>query len=219
MRALRRSFRFFLEHAGYRVGHHAEDALSLARAEGDADKIGVQFIWKQDDDADFSWLTQTDERGRYLFSKHEREREHEVTWCRAVLPCAEHGVDCEHAVTLASLSGIFDADQNYMRVVQAELASEAHDLITQVLTTSRANDTVRRRENMLLPGTKSFTELETLIERAGIAVVLDAIADIGHEIAEHVRANWQDDGLAKHWDDVAKRVERVASRINREGKL
>lgn len=119
------AFRFFQEHAGYCVGQRAAGALRLAHAEHAAKAAGVVFVWEDEPDADLSYLEQTDERGRYLFSQGERERDHEVMWCRAVIPCEEHGVDCPHAQFLASLGNIVDADRNYRRVVEAELALES----------------------------------------------------------------------------------------------
>lgn len=100
----------------------AQQALTLARAENIAKREGVVFVWDYDNDADMSWLEQTDARGRYLFPKSYREKEHEVLWCRAVRPCPDHGIDCRHTETLASLSGIVDASPEYRRVVEAELA-------------------------------------------------------------------------------------------------
>jgi hypothetical protein len=117
-----RAFRFFAEHAGYVVGERAKGALALARAERDASEAGVEFVWEYDDDADYSWM-----------NEEEAAREHTVERVRAVLPCDEHGIDCKHARTLGSLSGIFDADANYRRVIEAELALEASDEIAALI--------------------------------------------------------------------------------------
>lgn len=51
------------------------------------------------------------------------------------------------------------------------------------------------------------TELEAMIDFAGLASVLLAIADICGQKAEHVATQWQDTALAKRWD----RAERIVS--------
>ena len=52
-------------------------------------------------------------------------------------------------------------------------------------------------------------QLEQLIDNNDIDSVLDAMADICHAKAEHVRENWQDKGTAKFWDAQALKIERV----------
>ena len=123
--SLRRAFQFFSKNAGGIVGENAKGALALARAELAAKDAGLMFVWEWDSDADLSFYDIKDDRGRFYHSRTERERDHEVLWCRCVIPCAEHGANCRHATQLASLSNIVDPDQSYMRVVEAELALEA----------------------------------------------------------------------------------------------
>ena len=41
-------------------------------------------------------------------------------------PCPDHGWDCKHKEVLASLGGIFDPTDDYLRVVRAELASGSY---------------------------------------------------------------------------------------------
>jgi len=103
--SLLRAYRFFVANAGYVVGHRAECALNLARAEQYARENDWQAEWVWDDDADLSWM-----------SDAEREKPHEVYGC--VLKDANGNV-------LASLWGITDPDREYMRVVEAELAAES----------------------------------------------------------------------------------------------
>ena len=105
MTKLERAFHFFFENAGYIVGQRAACALSLARAEQYAEDNDWKAVWEWDDDADLSWM-----------SDDERQQEHEVLGC--VLKDAAGNV-------LASLWGIVDADSNYRRVIEAELAAEA----------------------------------------------------------------------------------------------
>jgi hypothetical protein len=104
-KTLLRSYWFFLANAGYVVGHHAECALSLARAEQHASENDWAAEWVADDCPDLSWM-----------SDEERHREHHVLGC--VLKDTDGNV-------LASLWGITDPDNNYQRVVEAELAAEA----------------------------------------------------------------------------------------------
>lgn len=103
--SLLKAYRFFFESAGYIVGHRAECALSLARAEECARDYEWQAEWVWDDDADLSWMTDD-----------ERQQPHEVLGC--VLKDDVGNV-------LASLWGITDPDRAYMRVIEAELADEA----------------------------------------------------------------------------------------------
>ena len=100
-----RAYRFFFDHAGYIVGHRAECALSLARAEQHARDNDWQADWVADEFPDLSWMTD-----------EEQQQEHEVLGC--VLKDSTGSV-------LASLWGVTDPDRAYMRVVEAELASES----------------------------------------------------------------------------------------------
>lgn len=104
-----KDMRFFRKHGGGVVGEAARGALDLTRAEREMKKRGWTVEWVPDDGADWSWLDQPG------FEK-EKAREHEVYG--AVLKDRRGNV-------LASLWGIFDPDQKYQRVVEAELASEA----------------------------------------------------------------------------------------------
>jgi hypothetical protein len=113
------AFRFFQEHAAGIVGETAKTALALARAEYSARWVyRLEFVWRHDDDADWSWMDQDCFKG-------EREKDHEVEWCACyrVTTCGECGH--EERALLVSLGGIFDADATYRRVVEAELALEA----------------------------------------------------------------------------------------------
>jgi len=104
----RRAWRFFLEHAGYAAPPgRTVCAASLARAEEQAEALGLTFEWCEDECPDLSWMDEA-----------EATREHEVLGCIVRSPYGEH---------LASLWGIVDADANYRRVIEAELAAEALD--------------------------------------------------------------------------------------------
>ena len=49
----------------------------------------------------------------------------------------------------------------------------------------------------------ALDSLETLIDRHGMTRVLQALAEICELKADHLRANWQDETLAKQWSTVA----------------
>ncbi len=100
-----RAYRFFVENAGYIVGHRAECALHLARAEAYADENGWIAEWEWDEFPDLSWM-----------SEREQTERHEVLCC--VLKDDDGNV-------LVSLCGIVDPDASYQRVVAAELSLEA----------------------------------------------------------------------------------------------
>jgi len=106
-----RAWRFFLKHTGYCTPPgRAACALALAHAEQWAHESHLRFTWEPDFDPDLSWM-----------SKVERAKEHVCEGCI----CR----DTEGNV-LASLWGIVDADDEYRRVVEGELASEAHHQAT-----------------------------------------------------------------------------------------
>jgi hypothetical protein len=56
--------------------------------------------------------------------------------------------------------------------------------------------------------------LERLVDENGLTAVLDALATVCHEKADHVQSNWQDSGLAKCWKSAGKRVEMVAGVVS-----
>jgi hypothetical protein len=53
-------------------------------------------------------------------------------------------------------------------------------------------------------------DLEEIVDRTqSFDDVLEALADVCRLKAEHIRTNWQDEGLAEGWDRQAKRVEKA----------
>lgn len=98
---LKKAYDFFKEQAGYRVGHRAEDALALARAEATASALGWSVDWVDDDEP------------------YESDDDYVP---REVLGAVLKDMEGE---TLESLWGIADPDRKYARVVEAELALEA----------------------------------------------------------------------------------------------
>ncbi len=122
-----KDMRFFRQHGGGVVGEAARGALDLARAEREAERRGWRTDWEYDEGADWSWLDQPG-------FEREKAKEHEVYV--AILRD-------KNGYVLASLGGIFDPDRRYMRVVEAELASEA---------LSRAQPLSARRSRDVPPG-------------------------------------------------------------------
>jgi hypothetical protein len=114
--ALRKSWQFFLEHAGYATPPgRAACALELARAELaflDAESDNrARIVWEHDSDADTSWMDE------------DVARDCQDMTCEYVVLQVWQD-DAREWDTVASLGGIFGADDTYRRVVRAELASE-----------------------------------------------------------------------------------------------
>lgn len=56
-------------------------------------------------------------------------------------------------------------------------------------------------------------ELEALIDSVGLRAVVDALSVVAYDKADHIRGNWQDEGLARIWADDGAVLERVVTRI------
>jgi hypothetical protein len=116
------TWRFFLENAGYASPPgRSVCALELARAEQWAEQEGIEFRLEDEPDPDDSFVETWPLRYRQAWDKENHS-------CYSVIcyrPCPEHGRDCKHKEVLASLGEIFDPTDDYLRVVRAELASEA----------------------------------------------------------------------------------------------
>ena len=108
--ALIRAYRSFVANAGYVVGHRAECALNLARAEQCARDNDWNAEWERDADGCIGC-----DCGNANCKCNSGEP-HEV------LGCVLKDSDGNH---LASLWGICEPDNAYRRVVEAELAAEA----------------------------------------------------------------------------------------------
>lgn len=55
--------------------------------------------------------------------------------------------------------------------------------------------------------------LERMIDSYGLEGVLYAIGDICADKADHIRSNWQDEGMAKFWEQRLLRVTKTADAI------
>lgn len=61
-------------------------------------------------------------------------------------------------------------------------------------------------------GTTQVAELEGLVDASSLAEVLQTLASIARDKAEHIRTNWQDRQTAALWDRSAKRIDLALSR-------
>lgn len=60
-------------------------------------------------------------------------------------------------------------------------------------------------------------ELERIIDRDSLAWTLEALAAICDEKADHIRASYQDEGLAKRWHMAALQLSNRADSATRNG--
>lgn len=56
-------------------------------------------------------------------------------------------------------------------------------------------------------------ELEALIDSHGLLHVLTGLTCVLGEKADHIRANWQDEGLAKAWDKASRVIDKASVSI------
>lgn len=59
-------------------------------------------------------------------------------------------------------------------------------------------------------GSDALVELESMVDKVGMANVLYALGCIAREKAEHLRVNWQDRETARVWDNDANRLDKAA---------
>jgi hypothetical protein len=98
--AFEKAIAFFKENAGGQVGHAAEGALKLARAEKYAEDHGWTVEWEEEPNPDMSGM----EDAKEVLSACLKDQSGKVLEC---------------------LGGIGDPSRSYRRVVEAELALEA----------------------------------------------------------------------------------------------
>lgn len=61
---------------------------------------------------------------------------------------------------------------------------------------------------------EDLEQLEGMVDRYRLRGVVEALAHIAAEKADHLRTNWQDEAAASLWDKDAERLDRVASRLD-----
>jgi hypothetical protein len=54
------------------------------------------------------------------------------------------------------------------------------------------------------------TALEVLVDMIGVRSTLDLLAEVCHDKAEHIRANWQDKHTTAAWTQAAARVKQCS---------
>ena len=55
--------------------------------------------------------------------------------------------------------------------------------------------------------------LEALVDRFSVEMVLDCLACVCHEKAEHIEHNWQDELLTRPWHRAALAIDKLAASI------
>lgn len=126
-----KAWRFFREHAGGWVGHNAETALALARAEAlleDAEDAGVATVEWVYDPEPYEHGFYTNEQVRAFFDSNEWTGPFGCT-----LQVNGEGVEALWGIVV----GPRGIDDPYCRVIQAELAVNAEDEIRQALGDAR----------------------------------------------------------------------------------
>lgn len=56
-------------------------------------------------------------------------------------------------------------------------------------------------------------DLEAFVDKWGLKGTVSALAEIALAKAEHIRTNWQDEGLAELWDHDGKKLDKVSAKI------
>lgn len=57
---------------------------------------------------------------------------------------------------------------------------------------------------------EGLDQLEGLVDKYGLFGVLSGLSWVCEEKSEHIRAHWQDDGLARMWMSHSTKIERLA---------
>jgi hypothetical protein len=65
--------------------------------------------------------------------------------------------------------------------------------------------------------TDAATALETLVDRHGLANVIEALAIVCSEKADHIQTNWQNTVLAGSWERCSHQLDTVAARVKARG--
>lgn len=56
--------------------------------------------------------------------------------------------------------------------------------------------------------------LEAMVDKIGLANLVEALAEICSAKADHVQSNWQDDALAAVWDRDAAVLLKASGKVN-----
>jgi hypothetical protein len=55
--------------------------------------------------------------------------------------------------------------------------------------------------------------LEEYVDQGTLGSLIDALAELCHEKAEHVLTNWQDKEMARSWTRDARKLEKISPKI------
>ena len=56
-------------------------------------------------------------------------------------------------------------------------------------------------------------QVEKLMDEMTLPQMIELMSNICYEKGSHIRENWQDNNLAKLWDNNAKQLERIAPKL------
>lgn len=59
--------------------------------------------------------------------------------------------------------------------------------------------------------------LESLVDRSTLLDVMTALELVCYEKAEHIHANWQDENMAKVWQNAGKSIYKATAKIETLG--
>lgn len=60
---------------------------------------------------------------------------------------------------------------------------------------------------------KCGEQIDHLIDEMGVSNLLNLIALVCREKAQHIRNEWQDPNAALNWDDTANKLDRLATKV------
>ncbi len=161
---LRRRFRFFHANAGGWVGHSAETALQLARAEAlldeaeDADVADFGYVYDDDpyDAGDIG-----EDEARRLFA--------DGAWTGPYGAVLRIGADV-HGSLWGIVFGPQDTNDPYARVVRAELASEACEALAEALQDKQDLEVLAEAETVLRRRGPRYAYAAETVYAAGCAI-------------------------------------------------
>lgn len=181
---------------GDSIETHYSGFRICARIEFDQDsKIGDDDCYPLEFDPEM--FETREQHANALEVRRAWERD-EWFFCGIVLSVTCDGVMLdEHAASLWGIECNYpDSDNSYLTVVAQELLPEAIESGRKMLARLQEN-----RANAL------GVMLEELIDAQGLASVLETIAGICAEKAQHIRTSYGDLTLSKTWDKAADRVQ------------
>jgi hypothetical protein len=56
-------------------------------------------------------------------------------------------------------------------------------------------------------------QLETILDSSSLSKTLELLAEVCQDKAEHIRTNWQDEGLAKLWNRAGNKISAIKQQI------